>query len=92
MLIFRSELHLSLNHGLDTIVHVLDEVDLRAAESSQVGDVVNVVVSLGVLTMGTSDLDMVLCGDSLELVLLVAELGELDVDGSAETSSEIGGA
>ena len=50
------------------------------------------VVSLGVLTVGTSDLDVVLCGDGLELVLLVAEPGELDVDGSAETGSEVGGA
>jgi hypothetical protein len=87
-----SELLLSLNHSLDTVVHVLDEVDLRAAESSQVGDVVDVVVSLRVLTVGTSDLHVVLGGDGLELVLLVAKLGELDVDGSAETGSEVGGA
>ena len=50
------------------------------------------VVSLGVLTVSTSDLDVVLVGDGLELLLLVSELGQLDVDGGAETGSEVGGA
>ena len=50
------------------------------------------VVGLGVLSVGTSDLDVVLVGDGLEFLLLVSELGELDVDGGTETSSEVGGA
>ena len=71
---------LSLDHSLDTIVHILNEVNLRATESSQVGDIVDVIISLRVLTVGTSDLDVVLLSNSLELILLIAELGELDVD------------
>ena len=48
------------------------------------------VVSLGVLTVSTTDLDVVLVSNSLELLLLVAELGESDVDGGTETGSEVG--
>ena len=85
-----SQLFLSSDHGLDTVVHVLDECDFGAAESSQVGDVVDVVISLRVLAVGTSDLHVVLSSDGLKLLLLVAELGELDVHGGAETSSQVG--
>lgn len=87
-----SELLLSLNHSLDTVVHVLDEVNLRAAESSQVGNIVNVIISLGVLTVSTTNLNVVLSSDSLELFLFVSELGELDVDRGTETGTEVGGA
>ena len=87
-----SESLLSLDHGLDTVVHVLDEIDLGAAESAEVGDVKDAIISLGVLTVGTADLDVVLVSDSLELVLLLGELGELDVHGSAHASAEVGGA
>jgi hypothetical protein len=70
----------------------LNKVNLRATESSQVGDVINVVVSLRVLTVGTTNLDVILGSNSLELLLLVAELGKLDVDGGTETGTEVGGA
>ena len=40
--------------------------------------------------MSTSDLDVVLSSDSLKLILFVAELGELDVNRGAETSSKVG--
>lgn len=42
--------------------------------------------------MDTSDLNVVLVSDSLELIPLLGELGESDVDGGAESSSEVGGA
>lgn len=87
-----SEGLLPVDHSLDTVVHILDEVDFGAAESADVGDIVDVVVGLGVLTVGTSDLHVVLISDSLELLLLVAELGKSDVHGGAETSAEVGGA
>ena len=75
-----SEGLLLLDHSLDTVVHVLDEVSLGAAESALVGDVVGGIGGLGVLTVDTSDLDVVLISDSLELVPLLGELGESDVD------------
>ena len=85
-----SESLLGVDHSLDTVVHVLDEVDFGAAESTEVRDVENTVVSFGVLTVSATDLDVVFVGDGLELVLLFAELGELDVHGSAHASSEVG--
>ena len=75
-----SEGLLLLNHSLDTVVHVLDELSLGAAESALVGDVVGGIGGLGVLSVDTSDLDVVLVGDLLELVPLLGELGESDVD------------
>ena len=65
---------------------------LRSAESSPVGDIEDTIVSLGVLTVDTSDLDVVLISDGVELLLLGHKLGELDVHGSSEGSSEVSGA
>jgi hypothetical protein len=59
-----------LDHGLDAVVHVLNQLDRASAESSLVGDVVDVVVGLSMLSMGTSDLDMILVSDCLEIFLL----------------------
>ena len=42
--------------------------------------------------MDTSDLDVVLVSDGLELFPILGELGEADVHGSSEGSSEVGGA
>ena len=44
------------------------------------------------LAVGTADLDEVLVSDSLELVLVLLELGELDVDGGSHAGTEVGGA
>jgi len=87
-----SESLLSIDHGLNTVVHVLDEVNLGTTQSAEVGDIIDTVIRLSVLTMGTTDLDVVLVGDGLELVLLLGKLGELDVDRGAHASSEVGGA
>ena len=83
---------LSSDHGLDAVVHVLDELLLGAAEAALVGDVVGAVVGLGVLTVDTADLDVVLVSDGLEGSHVLGELGELDVDGGAEGGTEAGGA
>jgi hypothetical protein len=80
----------SFDHGLDAVIHVLDKGDFRAAESSPVGDVIDVVVRLCVLSMCSSDLDVVLVGDCLEFCLLSSEFWEVDVDGSSQGSAEIG--
>ena len=47
------------------------------------------VVGLGVLTVGTSDLHVILARDGLELFLLVAEFRQLDVHGGAETRAQV---
>jgi len=80
------------DHGLNAIVHVLDEVDLRSAESSLVRYVVDVVGGLRVLSVDASDLDMELVSNLLELSLLGSKLGQLDMDRGAEGSSEVCGA
>jgi len=77
------------NHGLYTIVHVLDKVDLRSAKSPLVGDIISVVRRFRVLTMDSSDLDMVLVGDGLELLHALTKFGKLNVDRSSESSSKI---
>ena len=87
-----SESLLSVNKSLDTVVHVLGELDLVAAETAQVGDVEHAIVSLGVLTVGTADLDVVLVGNALHEGLVLLELGQVDVDGSAHASAQVGGA
>ena len=74
-----SESLLGLDHGLDAVVHVLDEVDLSATQSAQVRDVEDAVVSLRVLTVSAADLDVVLVGDGLELIGMLAKLGQLDM-------------
>ena len=79
-----------LNHGLHAVVHVLDEVLLGAAETSLVGDVVGSVGGLGVLSVDTTDLDVVLISDLLESFLVGGELWKLDVDGSSECGTEVG--
>ena len=71
---------LSCNHSLNAVVHVLDEVFLRAAKSALVGDVVNAVVTFRVFTVDAADLDVELISDLLESWHILGELGELDVD------------
>jgi len=68
------------DHGLDAVVHVLDELALGAAESALVGDVEGAIIGLGVLSVDASDLHVELVSDGLELVHVLGELGQLDVD------------
>ena len=49
-------------------------------ESALVGNVIDVVVGLGVLPMDASDLHMELVCDSLEVLLVLTELGKVDMD------------
>ena len=73
--LWSSQLFFLLDHGLDTIVHVLDELSLAPSKSSFVRDIVNVVVCLSMLAMSTSYLDIELVGDSLENILLLSKVG-----------------
>jgi soluble cytochrome b562 len=66
-----SKTFLSLNHGFDAVIHVLYEVDFRAAKSAQVGNVEDAVVSLSVLSVSSTDLDVVLVSNCLELVFFL---------------------
>ena len=68
------------DHSFDTIVHILYQVNLRSAESPLVRNIVNGVSRLGVLTVDTSDLHMILVSNGLELVHLCTQFGQLDVN------------
>lgn len=86
----RSEGLLGLDESLDTVVHVLGELNLVSAESAQVRDIEDTVVGLGVLAVSTTDLDVVLVGDLLHDLLVLLELWKLDVNGSTHTGTEVG--
>jgi len=58
----------------------LDEVDFSATESSLVGDIINVVGRFRVLTMNSTDLNIELGCNLLELLHTNAKLGKSDVN------------
>jgi len=91
-LLCSAESELGLDHSLDAIVHVLDEVALGTAQPTSVGDVEDAVGGVGVLTTGSTDLHVVLGGDAFEAGHVLHEVGEVDVDGGTEGGSEVGGA
>lgn len=68
----------------------MNEGLLRSSESSSVGDVESSIVGLSVLSVDSSDLDVVLVGDLLELLLLLHELWKLDVHGGSQGGSKVG--
>jgi len=67
----------------------LNELLLRTSESSLVGDIISSVIGLRVLTVDTSDLDVILIGDLLEFILLLSEFWKLNMDGSSEGGTEV---
>jgi hypothetical protein len=58
----------------------LNKFNFTSSQSSDVRDIVNVIISLSVFAMSSSDLNVILVSDGLEGVFLLSELGELDVD------------
>jgi len=70
----------SLNKCFDTIVHVLHKFDLVSAESSEVRDIEYTVIGLGMLTMNTSNLDVVLISNGVHEILLGHEFREVDMN------------
>merc|ERR1712046_269562 len=80
----------SLDHGFNSIVHVLDELDLVSSESSQVGDIEDTIISFGVLSVDTSDLDLIFVSNGLMEVWVLHELWKVDMNGGSESSSKIG--
>jgi len=85
-----SECLLNIDKGVNTVDHVLDELFLGFTESSSVGDIEDSIVGLGVLSVDTSDLDLVLVSDLVELFLLGHELWKVDVDGSSHGGTKVG--
>ena len=79
-----------LHKSFDTIDHVLDELLLRLTESSLVGDIEDSIIGLSMLTVSTSDLDLVLVGDSVEGILITHQLWQIDVNGCSHGGTKVG--
>jgi len=87
-----TKLELSFDHGLDTVVHVLDEVLLRATETASVGDVKDSVTRVRVLSVATADLHVKAVGNRLEARPVPRKFRQVDVDRSPQGSAQICGA
>jgi len=75
------KVNFSLNQGFDTIIHVLNEFSLGSSKSSLVRDIVDTIIGLGVFTVNTSNLDIVLVSNSVEhLFVLLSKEWELDMN------------
>jgi len=85
-----SELLLSGDHSLNTIVHVLHKLNLRQAKTSLVGYIVDVVGRLRVLSVDTSNLDFETVSDCLEFRHSGAKVRKGNVDGSSKSCAEVG--
>jgi len=79
---------------VNTIDHVPNEFLLRSAESSLVRDVEHAIVGLSMLTVGTTDLNVVLISDLLELRIVGRrrKLGQFNMHGSSQGSTKVSGA
>jgi len=67
----------------------LDEFDFVSTKSSQVGDIEDTVIGFGVLSMDTSDLDVIFISNGLMHFWVLHEFWEVDVNGSSKTGSEV---
>lgn len=83
---------LGSDHGFNAIVHILNKGAFRASKSALVRNVVGCIHSLRVLSMDSTDLHVVLVCDFLELLHVAREFRKFDVHGSAQGSSQVGGA
>ena len=80
----------SIDECSDTIDHVLDKLFLSSTESSLVGDIEDSIIGLSMLTVSTSDLDLVLVGDSVEGILITHQLWQIDVNGCSHGGTKVG--
>ena len=52
-----------MNKSLDSVVHVLGELNFVAAESAEVRNVEDAIIGFGVLSVGTPNLNVVFGSD-----------------------------
>lgn len=83
---------LQLDELKDTVLHFLDSLVFSESHAALVGDIVDAALGFGVLSAGTTDLEVVLGGNFLELSLVGGQLGDLDVHGGTDGGAEVGGA
>merc|ERR1712231_8236 len=73
----------------DTIPHGVDEIPLGATDTDLVGDVIDTADRLGVLTVDATGLQVLGSADCLEFTRR-SHVWHLDVNGSTQTSSDVG--
>jgi len=63
----------------------LDQVNFSSSKSSSIGDIENTIISFSVLSMDTSDLNVVLVSNFVELffVFFLGKHWEFDMNGSS---------
>merc|ERR1719373_253712 len=83
---------LHLDEESDTVADELEELDLGVADTVSVGHVVGAVGGGGVDTTGTTLLETEEVKDLVQLLLILGQVGELDVDAGTETSAQVRGA
>jgi len=82
-----------LPEGIDTINHGLDKLNLRVSKTVLVGNVIGVSGLAARFTTGTTGLETHTVAPSLQSVNgVLGPSGEVNVDGGAHTSSQVGGA
>ena len=80
----------SIHECVNTVDHVLDKFFLGLTESSSVGDIEDTVISFGMLSVDSSDLDLVFVSNFVHLLLNLHEFWEVDVDGSSHGGTKVG--
>lgn len=83
---------LHLDELKDTILHFLHSLEFGETHSALVGDVIDAAFGLSVLSASSTDLEVELTGNLLQLGSVGSELGQLDVDGGADGGAQVGGA
>lgn len=78
---------LNLNQLEDSIVHLLDGLELGESHASLVGDIIDSTLGLSMLAASSANLQVVFAGGFLELGEVGSEFGELNVHGGADGCS-----
>jgi len=82
-----------LPEGVDTINHLLDELDFRVTQTMLVGNVISVTSLAARLSAGTTGLEVELFAPGLQTVnAVLGPAGQVNVDGGTHASSQVGGA
>ena len=80
----------SSNHSFNTIVHIMNQIFFTSTESPSVGNIENTIVSFGVFTVDSSDLNVEFVSNFVELLFVLSKHWEFNVDGCSESCTKIG--
>lgn len=67
----------------------MNEIFFRKAKAALVANVVDVISCLGVLTVDAANLHVVLVSDGFEKAWLLSEVGQVDMNGGAQSCSKV---